>query len=112
MTLAVRDPKIPGNLDHYRATGGELESVAPARVGAGTDLDDVTFAASEVAWDRVEAMVDTALAEFGAPDGHVARMSVLRHPRAGPVVELALESARAGATARFSATGELLEVGR
>lgn len=112
VVLEVRDPEVPANLDTYTVRGGRIDSVAPVRLSAGDDLDRKTFAASSVAFDRLDAMVDRALAEFGESDGYVDSLVVRPLGDDRVVVQLGLASARATATARFAPSGELLEVTR
>ena len=110
VTLDVRDPAVPENLDRYVVRRGEVEQVEPIRLAAGDDLDTQTFPVSGLALDEVEAMVDAALAEFPA-GGYVSSMTVSRLAD-GVAIQLALESPRAAGTARFTGDGELVEVTR
>lgn len=118
VVLDVRDPFAPENLDRYVVRRGSVWQVEPIRLTADDVLDTQTFPVSGVALDRVEAMVDMALAEF-ASDGYVTSMTVIRDAGGTAddtaediVISLALESPRAAGTARFSGDGELLEVVR
>lgn len=112
VVLEVRDPAVPGNLDRYVVRRGAVDEVAPIRLAASDDLDAQTFPVAGLALDEVESMVDAALAEFG-PGGYVSSLSAGRTgPGDGVVIQLALESPRAAATARFTPGGELLEVTR
>jgi hypothetical protein len=112
VVLEVRDPAVPGNLDRYVVRRGAVDEVAPIRLAASDGLDAQTFPVAGLALDEVESMVDAALAEFG-PGGFVSSLSAGRTgPGDGVVIQLALESPRAAATARFTPGGELLEVTR
>jgi hypothetical protein len=112
VVLEVRDPADPANLDTYVVRGGSIDSVEPVRLSAGDDLDRSTYPASSLALDRLDGMVDGALAEFGEPDGYVASLTVLQLGEGDVVLQLGLESSRATAYARFTAGGELIEVTR
>ena len=112
VTMEVRDPAVPDNLDQYVVHGGEVDSVAPIRLSATDDLDAETFPASGLAFDRIEPMVDAALAEFDPGTGYVTSLIATQRGAGEAVFLLGLESPRASATATFSAAGELLEVTR
>jgi hypothetical protein len=114
VVLEVRAPAAPENLDRYVVRRGSVSQVEPIRLAADDVLDTQTFPVSGVALDQVEAMVDTALAEF-VSDGYVTSMTVTRtidDTADDIVVMLALESPRAAGTARFTGDGELIEVVR
>lgn len=126
VVLEVRDPFAPENLDRYVVIRGSVWQVEPVQLAAGDVLDAQTFPVASVALDQVDAMVDSALAEF-VPDGHVASMTVTRNAddpldnTAGDtsgdtteeiVISLALASPRAAGTARFTGDGELIAVVR
>ena len=106
--LDVRDPSVLEHLDRYVVRHGAVQSVQPVRLNATDILDTQTFPVSGIPLDRVEDMVDAALAEF-APDGYVTSMSIDRASD-GVEIEMALESPREAATARFNGDGELVEV--
>jgi hypothetical protein len=106
--LDVRDPAAPEHLDRYVVRRGAVDQVQPIRLTATDILDTQTFPVSRLALDRVEHMVDTALAQFPS-DGYVTSMTIDRDSDEVEI-DLALESARTAATARFSGDGELVEV--
>lgn len=113
VVLEVQDPATPENLDRYVVRGGDLDSVEPVRVSVDEDLDAVTFPAARVAFDRIEEVVDTALAEFGSDGGYVTTLNVDQGSEGQIVFHLSLESPRATGSARFDAeTGELIEAAR
>lgn len=112
VTLEVRDPSVPENLDRYQVSAGTIDSVEPIRLTADDNLDREVFAASGPALDRIEPMVDTALAEFGQAGGYVSSMTVDRGGGGEVVFQLALESPRTGGSAQFTADGELIGVSR
>jgi hypothetical protein len=114
VVLDVRDPAVPENLDRYVVHRESVWQVEPIRLSAGDDLDTQTFPVSGVALDQVEAMVDTALAEFAA-GGYVSALTIYRSEDDSAddiVITLALESPRAAGTALFTADGDLIEVVR
>lgn len=110
VVMEVRDPSVPANLDRYVVRRGEVDEVEPVRLSATDDLDATTFLASEVALDRIEEMVDSALARFD-PAGYVTSMSV-GGTSGSLTIHMSLESPRATATATFTGAGELVEVTR
>lgn len=112
VVMEVRDPAAAENIDTYTVRAGDIESVEPIRLSASDDLDAQTFPVSRLALDRIEAMVDTALARFETADGYVTSMTVSQLSEGEVIFQLSLESPRASGTARFSADGELLEVRR
>lgn len=109
--MEVRDPAAPANLDVYTWREGSLGGPEPVRLSADDVLDAVVFDPTAVAFDRIEAMADLALDEFGEPDGYVATIGVRRRSEQ-VVIDLVLESARASAGAELTAAGELIAVER
>jgi hypothetical protein len=114
VVLDVRDPAAPGNLDQYVVRQGDVDSVEPIRLSVDDDLEAETFPASEVAFDRLEEMVDQALAEFGRDDAYVSTLSVGQESDSEGVdlvvLRMSLESSRATGSASFTAEGQLVEV--
>lgn len=108
--LDVRDPQTPENLDKYVVRGGEIDTIEPIRLSASDDLDRDTFGVSQLALDRIESMVDTALDEFDPNGGYVTAINVSQPSEGNIVFDLSLESERASATAEFTGAGELVEV--
>jgi hypothetical protein len=120
VSLEVRDPGTPENLDQYVVGGGSIDSVEPVLLSAEEDLDLTTFPVTGLAFDRIENMVDEALARFDQLGAVATTLTVtLVSQGAGegksePVAGfgLSLESPRATGTASFTAAGELVEVVR
>lgn len=112
VVLEAQDPQVPQNLDRYVVHGDEIDSVEPIQVSATEDVDAVTFPAARVAFDRIEDIVDTALAEFDSEGAHVSSMNVSQWAEGQIVFQLSLESPRATGSARFDAEGQLIEVER
>jgi hypothetical protein len=110
VVMEVRDPEVPANLDTYTVRKGKIAEVEPVRLSTSDDLGSDTFPVSSLAFDRIEEMVDAALAEFDPRDGYATSMSVSLQGEGNPVFSLSLESDRASATAEFTAVGELIEV--
>lgn len=106
--LDVRDPAVPEHLDRYVVRRGAVASVQPVRLHPTDILDTQTFPVSGLPLDRVEGMVDAALAQF-SPGGYVTAMSIDRTAD-GVEIELALESPRDAAAARFDGDGDLIEL--
>lgn len=111
VTMEVRDPAAPQNLDRYVVDDGRIRSVDPVVLEADAQLETGTFPVSTLRLDRVDAMVDAALAAFGVTDGYVASMRV-SGPAGSRVITASLESPRARATATFTLDGDLLDVER
>lgn len=113
VALSVRDPARPENLDLYVFRGNELSGEpTPVSVSERTDLDEATFELDRVAVDRIEGMVDRAIARFGAEGAWVQRITVGRRGAGDPQVIVRLAAPRADATATFTAAGELLALER
>ncbi len=113
-TVSVRDPRNPDQLDRYTLRNGDILSVDPERLSANDDLDEDAFDIADIALDKMNEMVDTALAEYGADGGYVDGFAIRKGPTPGEIGErgtfiyLSLESDRSSANAVFSIDGELL----
>lgn len=112
VVLEVQDPDVPENLDRYVVREGGIDSVEPMQVSADQDVDAETFPASRVAFDRIEEMVDAALAEFGSEGAYVSSLNVSLWSEGQIVFYLGLESPRASGNALFDAEGQLIQVDR
>lgn len=111
VTVQVRDPRAPGQLDDYTFRGGSLVSTDPVQVSATDDLDARAVPITDFALDDLNAMVDRALVEFAADGGHVDTVAFTVTPvpeGAEPqgTVHLRLESPRSSALATFTAAGQ------
>jgi hypothetical protein len=76
----VQDPTIPENLDTYTYRDGELEDPDPIHV-TNRDLEELpqrVFLLSEVRWDLVAGLSQTAVTQLGIEDGIVNHMGVDR----------------------------------
>ncbi len=116
VTLRVRNPAAPAELDDYVFRAGDLDGPEPVQLSADDDLDAETFVLTDVALDRLDQMVDDAVEAFAVSDSYVTSVQVgfvavpgQGSPAAVGVV-VALESPRAAGAATFTAGGELLGV--
>lgn len=76
----VQDPTIPENLDTYTYRDGELEDPDPIHV-TNSDLEELpqrVFLLSEVRWDLVAGLSQTAVTQLGIEDGIVNHLGVDR----------------------------------
>lgn len=76
----VQDPTIPENLDTYTYRDGELEDPEPIHV-TNSDLEELpqrVFLLSEVRWDLVAGLAQTAVTQLGIEDGIVNHLGVDR----------------------------------
>jgi len=76
----VQDPTIPENLDTHTYRDGELEDPEPIHV-TNSDLEELpqrVFLLSEVSWDVVAGLAQTAVTQLGIEDGIVNHMGVGR----------------------------------
>ena len=117
VTMQVRDPRAPDQLDDYTFRRGSLESVDPVQVSAADDLDADAFPIAGFALDRLDDMVDDALDAYDTDGGYVDGVSLVRvgTTEAGQgvgAVQLQLESPRSSAVARFTPGGELISLER
>ena len=115
VTLQVRDPRAPTQLDDYTFRNGSLVSTGPVQVSATDDLDARSVPIGTFALDDLDAMVDEALAAYDTDGGFVDTVIFAVAPApegAEPQgsVLLQLESPRSTATATFTAGGELVAV--
>lgn len=116
MSVRVRDPRAPQQLDDYAFRGDELTDVRPVRVSAGDDLDATTVPIGDFAVDRLNAMVDDALDAYDTSGGFATTVRLAPDLAGGVggrptgVVSVDLESPRSAATATFTADGDLLEL--
>lgn len=111
VSMVVRDPVMPENLDSYAIHDGTISGIDPIVVVPDEDLDARTFPVGSIAVGRVEELADRALAELGGTGAHVSTLSVSA-PLGVPRIAIRVESPRATATVYFSASGEFEEVVR
>lgn len=115
VSMQVRDPRAPAQLDDYAFREGSLTSSEPVQVSATDDLGARALPITAFAVDGLDAMVDEALAEYGTEGGYVDLVTFVIAPApegAEPqgTIRLGLESPRSTATATFTAAGELVSV--
>ena len=113
VTMTVRDPNQLENLDDYTWREGELDTPRAVQLSATDDIDSEAFPIQSVALDRINEMVDAALAEYDTEGGYVTTLSIspsFESEVVEPVFRLNLESPRSTAIATFDADGELLSV--
>ncbi|MFI6430408.1 hypothetical protein [Rhodococcus oryzae] len=104
--VTVRNPARPDQLDSFTFDGRYLSEPTPVPVSAHDDLDAQSFSLGEVpALDRVESLVDDALADTAFDDGQVTGISVNRTEAIRPTVMV--ESPRSRALVVFDADGAM-----
>jgi hypothetical protein len=112
VTMEVRDPRNPDQLDDYTFRNGDLESSEPVRLSATDDLEADAFPIGDIELDRLNAMVDAALEGYDTEGGYVTSLSFGQQPspdnpeQSIAVVTISLESPRSSATATFTGDGE------
>ena len=77
----VQDPNIPENLDTYTYRDGQLEKPPEPIHVTNRDLEELpqrVFLLSEVRWDVVANLSQTAVTQLGIEDGVVTHMGVDR----------------------------------
>jgi hypothetical protein len=76
----VQDPNIPENLDTYTYRDGKLEEPEPIHV-KNRDLEELpqrVFVLSDIRWELVPGLAQTAITQLGIEDGVVNHMGVDR----------------------------------
>jgi hypothetical protein len=116
VTMQVRDPRDPRNVDTYTFRSGKLFDSEPVRVSVDEDLDAAAIDVQDLALDQLNEMVDAALEAYDVEGAYVTSVNVSHLPDPDePGEQIAgfrmfLESPRSTATALFDAEGTLLEV--
>lgn len=115
--IDARNPKAPAQVDRYFFRGTHLQRSEPVRVAANDDLDAKSIGVRDLAFHRLDAMVDKALAEYKTDGGYVTQVFVgqvsgqsIKPGTFGFGVKL--ESPRSSATAIFDANGTFLTLER
>ncbi|EFV13428.1 hypothetical protein [Segniliparus rugosus] len=106
----VRQPGRPDREDSYSYAQGRLSAPRPVRVSAQSAASASVFPISQLtAFDRVEEIVDTALAKTGFEDGRVTSISA---DLVGGAIQVAasVDSPRAATTVLFDKGGSFVEV--
>jgi hypothetical protein len=67
--VQAQDPAKPANVDSYEYRGSAVDGPTPVKLTGDGDLESNLFAVGEVAWDKVPAMMDQAVASMGTLDG-------------------------------------------
>lgn len=111
VTGQARRGDQPNFVDVVTVKEGAVVSITPIQDADQLPLDDITFRADSVPIAEIEALGDTALAEFGEDDGFVTMISVSLN-NGEPMITMSLASARRTARALFDASGTFLEVTR
>ena len=108
----VQDPTIPENLDTYTYRDGALEEPEPIHV-TNRDLEELpqrVFALSEVRWDLVAGLAQTAVTQLGIEDGIVNHMGVDRtHDTLELRLSLSVSGPRRSGSLEATADGTVLE---
>jgi hypothetical protein len=116
VSMQVRDPRDPRNVDSYTFRNGKLIDSEPVRVSVDEDLDAEAIDVQSLALDQLNEMADAALEAYDVEGGYVTSLNVSHLPDPDepgdqiPGFRLSLESPRSTATALFDAEGTLLEV--
>ena len=108
----VQDPTIPENLDTYTFRDGELEDPEPIHV-TNRDLEELpqrVFLLSEVRWDLVADLAQTAVTQLGIEDGIVNHMGVDRTYDTNELrLSLSISGPRRSGSLEATADGTVLE---
>jgi hypothetical protein len=116
VTMEVRDPRNPDQLDDFTFRNGSLESVEPVQVAATDELDAEAFPISEFALDSLNDMADEALDEYDTEGGYVETVAFSGIASPEPpgettgTVRITLESPRSSASAVFTPGGDLVSL--
>jgi hypothetical protein len=68
-TVQVQDPAKPTNVDEYEFTGSKVGTPSPVTLTGDGDLEANLFLASTIAWDKIPALMEQAVAEIGPLEG-------------------------------------------
>lgn len=118
ISLRVRNPERPDELDTYSLRNGEIINVTPVRTTATTDLDADAFSPNDYALDELDQIAADALGVYETTGGFVASLQFLRLPdpeqpgERANLIHVQLESPRSQALATFRADGTFLGLER
>jgi hypothetical protein len=109
--IQVQDPAKPENVDQYDYRGRVSEPV-PVKLAGHGDLDDNLFDLDEVAFDRIPALVEEAVAKMPMEGGAVGYVLVRRGlPFTNEVrIIVFLDGTRKSGVLKADAKGRVLEV--
>jgi hypothetical protein len=110
VTMRVRDPHNPNNLDDYTYRGGKLDDPKPVQLSATDDIESQAFRVQSAALNKLNRMVDIALERYATEGGYVTSVSISGVKT--PKIIVHLKSLRSTATATFDADGNLLSLER
>ncbi len=110
VTMRVRDPHNPNNLDDYTYRSGKLDDPKPVQLSATDDIESQAFRVQSVALNKLNRMVDIALERYATEGGYVTSVSISGVKT--PKIIVHLKSLRSTATATFDADGNLLSLER
>jgi len=113
VTMQVRNPNRPENLDDYTYRSGELDDPKAVQLSATDDIDSRAFRVQSVALNKLNDMVDTALQRYATEGGYVTSVSIRPRFESGvvtPEIILGLESPRSKANATFDADGNFMRL--
>lgn len=77
--VKAQDPAKPANVDAYDYKGGAVSDPTPVRLTGDGALEDNLFAASEVAWDKLPAMMEQATTEIPPTEGSEGVTHIIIH---------------------------------
>ena len=110
VTMRVRDPHDPNNLDEYTYRSGKLDDPKPVQLSATDNLGTQAFRVQSVALNKLNRVVDVALEKYASEGGYVTGVSIAGGKT--PKIIVQLKSLRSTATATFDADGNLLTLER
>jgi hypothetical protein len=108
VTMRVRDPGNPSNVDDYTYRSGKLDDPKPVQLSATDDIESQAFRVQSVALNKLNSMADIALERYATEGGYVTSVSISAVKT--PKIIVHLKSPRSTATATFDADGNLLSL--
>ncbi len=108
----AQDPATPENLDTYTYRDGQLEEPSPVHVNNSTleDLPNTLFSLSEVNWNAVASLSETAVTQLQIEDGVVNHMGVGRGFGTPDIrLSLSVSGPRRSGSLEATADGTVLE---
>ncbi|CAN5668543.1 hypothetical protein BH20ACT2_BH20ACT2_05090 [soil metagenome] len=112
--LQAQDPAAPTHLDRYLFRAGEVGEPDPVRLSGGDDFGPDLFSLDEVRFDLLPAMATQALDAYELEREEVSHIIIGRFlpfdERVSVRVYVSDPERGGGGYARFTATGELVDV--